>query len=206
MRQFVYNLLLNSAVQNRGRNFLNAKISRLEPPAPHPLPKEPLKPRPSPQIKLFKPRPVQAPNQPAPIRIPVSRPISRPAPPRPPMPRSLPQQVTPGMPSPINLSSAIPGLDKVRPILSDPTVQLLECPGPQKPLLVNRGGKIQTSSIILTSEEIDKIMQDISKETKIPLLSGVFKAAFGNYIITAVVSEFVGTRFAIQKKNPFQQA
>ena len=92
------------------------------------------------------------------------------------------------------------GLLKIDNILEDPGVLTIECPGPNKKLLVFKSGKIQSTDLNLTADEINNIMKDISEKTRIPLMSGVFKAAYGNLIITSVMSEFVGTRFIIQKK------
>lgn len=93
---------------------------------------------------------------------------------------------------------------KIEKFLQDPRVQGVECTGPNKNILVNSDGAIKSTSSILTKEEINSIMQEISQKTRIPLINGVFKAAFNNYILTAVLSEFIGTRFVIQKRNPFQ--
>jgi len=96
-------------------------------------------------------------------------------------------------------------LGKVASLLRDPAVFSVEVPGPTKQVLVNRGGQVQTTSLSLNKEEIDEIMNNVSDKTRIPLISGLFKAAYQDLIITAVVSEFVGTRFMIQKRLPFQQ-
>ena len=87
-------------------------------------------------------------------------------------------------------------------IMQDPSVITVECPGSGKNLLVNRNGTITPSPISLNGDEVREIIYEISAITKIPVVPGVFKAAFDNYIATAVVSDFVGTRFLIQKK-PF---
>ncbi len=96
------------------------------------------------------------------------------------------------------------GLEKISPILSDPAVLSIECQGPGKPLLINKSGAIQVSPISLSQEEINSMMAKISEKTRIPIISGTFKAAFLNYLATGVISNFVGTRFIIQKKNPFR--
>jgi hypothetical protein len=96
-------------------------------------------------------------------------------------------------------------LGKLTQLLVDPSVFSVECPGPDKNVVVNRAGVPQTSAIILTKEEIDKIIDEVSDKTRIPILSGLFKAAFQDLLITAVVSDFVGTRFLIQKRSPFQR-
>ncbi len=96
----------------------------------------------------------------------------------------------------------ISGLNSVTQFLNNPSIIGVESPGPGKPLLINRSGRIEPTNLMMTKESVDEIMQEISKQTRIPLISGVFKAVMGNYIITAIISDFVGTRFAIQKRMP----
>jgi len=91
-------------------------------------------------------------------------------------------------------------------ILNDVSVQTVECPGPNKQVLVYKNGKIQAANLTLNGDEINNIMNSLSKKTRIPIGSGFFKAAIGPYIITAVMSEFVGTRFIIQRKPQAQQS
>lgn len=91
-------------------------------------------------------------------------------------------------------------LPRILPILNDPTAFSIECSGPEKPLLINRHGSIQASQITLNAEEIKSVLQEISNRTRIPLITGTFKAAFDNFICTAVISDFISSRFIIQKK------
>lgn len=93
-------------------------------------------------------------------------------------------------------------LGKITMFLNDPTVISVECPGPEKNIHINRAGRIQTAPIALTTEEIETIMHEISDRTRIPLTQGLFRAVMQEYLITAVISEFVGTRFIIQKRIP----
>ncbi len=90
-------------------------------------------------------------------------------------------------------------LGRLIPFLNDPAVLGIECPGAGKNLLVHKFGAIQTTSVVLVEDEINEIMKNISERTRIPIIQGVFKAALDNIIVTAVVSEFVGTRFYIEK-------
>lgn len=116
-----------------------------------------------------------------------------------PLPKWQPSQMQKGQkPETINLG-------KLAAILVDPSVFSVECPGPYKNLLVNRGGNIQTSGITLTPEEVNAVMHNISEQTRIPLMPGVFRAAVQDLLVTAVISDYVGTRFMVQKRNPFQR-
>ncbi len=95
-------------------------------------------------------------------------------------------------------------LENIREFLSDPNADSLECPGPEKPLLLSKRGKIDALGISLTPESITSIMQEISEQARIPLIPGVFKAILNNLLITAIISDFAGTRFIIQKTMPPQ--
>tara|TARA_Y100000034_G_C6754381_1_gene335556 strand:- start:187 stop:822 length:636 start_codon:yes stop_codon:yes gene_type:complete len=102
----------------------------------------------------------------------------------------------------IKPTQGYPELGKLNTLISDAGIESVECFGPNKNILVKKGGRIQRTKIILTKEEIKQILRDFSQKTKIPLTKGTFKAALGNLILTAILSEFVGTKFILQKKNP----
>lgn len=112
--------------------------------------------------------------------------------------KPIPAPTTPTKPAEI---PAVTSLDRLRPFLRDPMIQSIECPGPDKFITINRFGTIQTTNIRLSKEEINTMLKDLSQKTRIPLITGIFKVAYENIILTAVVSEFVGTRFIIQRKE-----
>lgn len=94
-------------------------------------------------------------------------------------------------------------MQKISHLLEDQYVKSIECKGPGKPIVVLKSGIIQVTNIILSKEEIDSIMKEFSNQTKIPLMEGLFKAVLNNLSITSVISEFVGTRFVIEKRKQF---
>jgi len=118
----------------------------------------------------------------------------------PPIRQKQPSQNLP-TPMPSAISINLESLSKINNLMQDPIFQSIECPGPGKPLIITRGGLIQTLPITLTKEEIDSVLQETSQKTRIPLTKGIFTAALGDKILNAVISDFVGSRFIIQKKN-----
>ncbi len=140
-------------------------------------------------------------------------------------PRRIPPQIPPQLPpqtlimpqppkiTPLPLTAGIaPGaqpfpagftLGKLDAIISKPDVTSIECAGPEKPILTRNLGLVSTTKLVLNEEEIRKIIKTFSEAARIPLVGGVFKAAVGNLIITAVLSEFVGSRFIINRYNPY---
>lgn len=94
-------------------------------------------------------------------------------------------------------------LGKLNVFLHDKGITTMECPGPEKFILIKRLGKINLTRIKLSKEEIDKIIKNFSERARIPLLGGVFKAVIGDLSISAVTSELVGSRFIIYRKTPY---
>jgi len=90
-------------------------------------------------------------------------------------------------------------LDSLIYLLSDPNVSSLECPGPGKPVLLSKSGKMENSDLVLSQEEIKIVMDEVARKTGQKFESGFVKASTGNFVISAVISEFVGTRFVMQK-------
>ncbi len=107
---------------------------------------------------------------------------------------------------PKNIKPAIGAvnLGKLNLLISDPRVKEIDCYGPNREMLVKIGNSTQKTKISLSQEEITSIIKDFSEKTRIPLMKGVFKAALGNIIITAFISDFVETKFTIQKRTPFE--
>ena len=94
-------------------------------------------------------------------------------------------------------------LGKLDQLIRDPSIQSIECSGPNKNILVKRYNKINATRIILNQSEITDVIDIFSVKAKIPVVGGILKAAVGNLIISAVISEFVGSRFIINKITPY---
>ncbi len=90
-------------------------------------------------------------------------------------------------------------LAKLNPLIKDPLVKIIECNGPDEHIIVVGGMGTKPTGIILSKEEIDDIIIRFSDASKIPVHEGVFKVAIGRLILSAIVSEIVGSRFIIKK-------
>lgn len=108
----------------------------------------------------------------------------------------LPVHVQYIQPVPINQEIE---LGKVNSLIADPKVRVIECYGPDENLVVQGSMGIKKTGIILTSEEINEIIQKFSEETKIPIQEGVFKVVAGRLVFMAIISEIVGSKFIIKK-------
>ena len=55
------------------------------------------------------------------------------------------------------------------------------------------------TNLLLKKEEIDEIIKKFSEATKIPQNEGIFKAVVGKLILSAIISETIGSKFVIRK-------
>ncbi len=95
--------------------------------------------------------------------------------------------------------------EKLSFLIKDPAVTEIECIGSEQNILVKKAGVVQKTPVRLSIEEVYELIAEFSQKTKIPVIDGTIKAALNNLILTAVLSEMLGPRFILQKKNPFQQ-
>ena len=94
-------------------------------------------------------------------------------------------------------------LAKIESLVKDQGVQLIECPGAGKFILVKVRNKINTTKITLTEEEIKAIIDYFAQQADIPIVGGILRAAVDDMLISAVSSNYVGSRFIITKKSPY---
>jgi len=92
---------------------------------------------------------------------------------------------------------------KLSGLLADASVSSIECSGPGQNINVIRAGQKQFTKISLTPGEIKDFLEDVAMKARVPLLEGVFRAAVDNFVVNAVVSESIGSRFIIRKQTPY---
>ena len=95
------------------------------------------------------------------------------------------------------------GIEKINKLLGDKAIQSIECPGPGKYIIIKRRNEINLTRIVMTQEEILKVIEYFSQQARIPAIGGILKAAIGDLLISAVSSKFIGSRFVINRKTPY---
>ncbi|MFH1801781.1 MAG: hypothetical protein ABH804_03055 [archaeon] len=96
--------------------------------------------------------------------------------------------------------------DKLIPLLKDPMVFSIECNGPNIPIIVSGSMGIKNTNITLSEEEINEVIYEFSRLSRIPTHEGVYRVAVGKLIFIAVISSLVTSRFIIRKMryNPLR--
>jgi hypothetical protein len=89
-------------------------------------------------------------------------------------------------------------LGKLNKLIKDPLIKTIECNGPDEKIIITTPAR-KLTEITLSKEEIIEIIEKFSQATKIPIEEGIIKIAFGKLVISAIISEVVGSKFIIKK-------
>jgi len=90
-------------------------------------------------------------------------------------------------------------LGKLNILVRDPLIKAIECNGQGQNVLVTGIMGRKKTPVTLNKDEIEDVLQRFSQAAKIPVNEGLFKAAVGSLVISAVISETVGIQFIIRK-------
>jgi len=94
------------------------------------------------------------------------------------------------------------GITKIAPILDNPEITEIECPGFEKYLIIEKANTKIPLHIILSKQEIKNIINYFSEKTNTQITKPVYKTTFNNMVLTAIISEFGGYKFIITKILP----
>lgn len=93
-------------------------------------------------------------------------------------------------------------LGKLNPLLKDSMVREIQCNGPEKKVVVKGAMGTKESTITLTKEDVESILEAFSKTAKIPIHGGITKIVVGNLVLSAITSEVIESKFIIKKMLP----
>jgi hypothetical protein len=89
-------------------------------------------------------------------------------------------------------------LGKLNILLNDKNVISIECQGSGTSVFVNGRMGRKPTNIMLSNEEINKIIENFSEKSRIPIEEGLYKVAYGGLVLTATISSS-GSNFIIKK-------
>lgn len=89
-------------------------------------------------------------------------------------------------------------LGKINSLINDPAVRVIEG-NPGERVVVTGTMGTKPTDIFLSKEDIDRIINKFSEESKIPTSEEIYRVVVGNLILSAIISEVIGSRFIIKK-------
>lgn len=92
-------------------------------------------------------------------------------------------------------------LGKLNPLVNDSLVKTIEYSGTNDKIIVTGGMGRKSTSISLTKEEAEDIINRFSHASRIPVHEGFFRVAIGRLVLSSVISnvESIGSQFIITK-------
>ena len=87
---------------------------------------------------------------------------------------------------------------KLNPLIKDSAVKIIEA-DPDERVIVGGTMGTKPTDIILNKEDIDKVINKFSETSKIPVNEGIYRVVVGNLILSAIISETIGSKFIIKK-------
>lgn len=97
-------------------------------------------------------------------------------------------------------------LGKLNLFVNDPSITSIESNGPNEPVTIKTQKGAQSTKTVLSKEEINQILQSFSYASRIPMHEGVLKIAVGKLVLSAIISDVIGSRFIIKKMISQNQA
>ncbi|MFH1586061.1 MAG: hypothetical protein ABIB79_04795 [archaeon] len=151
------------------------------------------KPRPRP-VPLISPRIPQTPHISAkPVKkIPLKK-------------RSLtPWRTAPKLPPRLQYIRPVPrdvevDLGGLNPLIQDPMVRSIECNGADQPIMVRGNMGSKKTNLAFGEEGIRNIIDRFAVTAQIPVEEGASRIVVGKLVLSAIVSDVVGSKFIIQK-------
>lgn len=89
-------------------------------------------------------------------------------------------------------------LFKLNPLIKDAAVRIVEVNPDERVIVIGTMGTKPTD-IILNKEDIDRVINKFSEVSKIPANEGIYRVVVGNLILSAIISETIGSKFIIKK-------
>jgi len=89
-------------------------------------------------------------------------------------------------------------LFKINPLIRDAAVRIIEANPDERVIVIGTMGTKPTD-IFLSREDMDRIISAFSESSKIPTSEGIYRVVVGNLILSAIISETIGSRFIIKK-------
>lgn len=88
---------------------------------------------------------------------------------------------------------------KINSFIKNPSIRSIECQGDGENILVRGAMGNKKTDVILSKEEISKIIKKFSETARIPIHEGIFKVAIKGLVLSAIISDIIGSRFIITK-------
>jgi hypothetical protein len=87
----------------------------------------------------------------------------------------------------------------ITPLVQNPAVNMIECPGPGKNIIVRTYNVRKPSNMQLSAEQMKDIVTQFSKKARVPLINGLFRAWIDKFLVSSIIAQGQPINFIVQK-------
>jgi len=117
---------------------------------------------------------------------------------RPGLQAMAPQELRPPA-APFTLRPAGIDFGKMLPLIQNPSVTIIECPGAYKELIIRTYNIRKNYPIMLSTEEMMDLINQFAKKARVPVINGLFRVWIDKFLISAMIMNNQAQSFIIQK-------
>jgi len=88
---------------------------------------------------------------------------------------------------------------KLSPVIQNPSINVIECPGPGREIIIRTYNIRKPYPIVLSKEEMQKLVEQFAEKAKVPIISGLMRAWIDKFMISATIVNDQVENFILQK-------
>jgi hypothetical protein len=89
--------------------------------------------------------------------------------------------------------------ETMTPLIQNPTINMIECPGPGKNVIIRTYNTRKPANIQLSIEQMKHIVTQFSKKARVPLINGLFRAWIDKFLVSSIIAQGQPMNLIIQK-------
>lgn len=88
---------------------------------------------------------------------------------------------------------------KLSPVIQNPSINVIECPGAGREIIIRTYNIRKPYPIVLSREEMQKLVEQFAEKAKVPIISGLMRAWIDKFMISATIVNNHVENFILQK-------
>jgi len=88
---------------------------------------------------------------------------------------------------------------KLTPIIQNPSINVIECPGPGREIIIRTYNIRKPYPVVLSKGEMQKLIEQFAEKAKVPVINGLMRAWIDKFMISATIVNNQVENFILQK-------
>ena len=88
---------------------------------------------------------------------------------------------------------------KLTPVIQNPSINVIECPGAGREIIIRTYNIRKPYPIVLSKEEMQRLIEQFAEKAKVPVINGLMRAWIDKFMISATIVNNQVENFILQK-------